>query len=183
LILGFASMAYWGSNGFIPDYLKATDRAQFIAPSLSVLNLSQFPSSLLVALLSRRLLSSRVGFVAAGAVLLIGFVGLVITPGPWPIAAAGVVGLASALVFVMGLALPPLLAAPNEVHRLAAAMFTITYSFSFSGPVIGGALWDTFHVPALAFLPATLGSVAMALLALALRLPRQTGFRQAAEPA
>jgi CP family cyanate transporter-like MFS transporter len=50
-------------------------------------------------------------------------------------------------------------------------MFTITYTCSFLGPLIGGALWDLSGLPLMAFAPSWIAGFAMIALASSLRLP------------
>ena len=69
-------------------------------------------------------------------------VGLVLTPGVGVIVWAFVLGFAAALAFIVVLTLPPRLAAPGDVHRMSAAIFTMQYATAFVLPLIAGALWD-----------------------------------------
>ena len=59
----------------------------------------------------------------------------------------------------------------QDVHRISAAMFTVTYTCSFGIPLIAGAAWDATHVPWVAFSPVAVAGVMMVVLALLLRLP------------
>jgi CP family cyanate transporter-like MFS transporter len=170
LILGCASITYFGSNTFIPEYLKARGEAALIAPALTSLNLLQLPASFLVAALPGRLIGRRAPLLAAGALILAGVVGLLATDGWWVVLWAGILGFAAGLVFVLSLALPPLLSAAGDVHRLSAAMFTITYLCGFLGGLCGGALWDLTGMPATAFAPLLGASALMAVLAWGLSL-------------
>ena len=43
-----------------------------------------------------------------------------------------------AAILILVLALPPLLSPPDDVHRVTAAMFTISYSCAVIVPVISG---------------------------------------------
>ena len=45
-----ASLLYFGTNTFVPDYLTATGQADLIAPVLASLNASQVPASFVVGL-------------------------------------------------------------------------------------------------------------------------------------
>ena len=165
LILGCASITYFGSNTFLPEYLKARGEAGLIAPALTSLNLLQLPASFLVAALPGQTIGRRGPLLLAGGLILAGVVGLLVTQGRWVLLWAGALGFASGLVFVLSLALPPLLSAADDVHRLSAAMFTITYVCGFLGGVCGGALWDLTGRPATAFAPIVAASVGMAVLA------------------
>jgi CP family cyanate transporter-like MFS transporter len=98
-----------------------------------------------------------------------GFLG---PPGLLVVAAAGVLGFCSALVLVLNLALPPLLTDPNDVHRLSAAMFTISYACASVSAIVGGAIWDATGIPATAFTLVAASGLVMVVLALGLNLPR-----------
>jgi CP family cyanate transporter-like MFS transporter len=60
--------------------------------------------------------------------------------GPVIVAGTTLVGLCCASILVLVLALPPLLAKPDDVHRVTAAMFTISYS---CGVIAGRGLNST----------------------------------------
>jgi CP family cyanate transporter-like MFS transporter len=67
------------------------------------------------------------------------------------------------------------LSPPGDVHRMAAAMFTISYSIALTVPVVSGALWDLTGRPWTAFIPTIICAVAHTVLGLALSL--RAGFR------
>jgi len=167
LILGCASAAYFGSNAFIPDYLKATHHAQVIPAALTSLNLSQLPTSIIAAVIPGRVIAQRWPLAAAGAITAIATLGFAMG-GSWVVAWAGLLGFATATVFVLSVALPPLLAGADDVHRLTAAVFTITYSCPLLGALIGGATWDATGIPVSAFAP--VAAAGLLLIGLVYRL-------------
>jgi len=63
------------------------------------------------------------------------------------------------------LELPPLLAPPDDVHRVSAAMINIRYSFAVITPVLSGLIWDVTGLAQAAFVP--LGLCAVILIAIA----------------
>ena len=76
-------------------------------------------------------------------------------------------------ILILVLALPPLLSPPDDVHRVTAAMFTISYSCAVIVPVISGALWDLTRIAAMAFLPIALCGILLVILAPAINhVPR-----------
>ena len=170
LALGAASLAYWGSNAHLPDYLNATGHGDDVPLALTSLNLLQLPSSFLVALVPAAFVARRWPFVAAGIVTVVGALGLIATNGAASPAWTGAMGMMSALVFVLALALPPLMAAPGDVHRFSAAVFTISYACAFVGPLLAGALWDATRIPAMALIPIALAGVALIALGSRMRL-------------
>jgi len=100
--------------------------------------------------------------------------GVVSGNGPLIVAAASLQGFAAAAILVLVLALPPLLGSPDDVHRITAAMFTISYSCAVIIPVVSGMLWDLSGIPALAFAPIGLCGLLLALLAPAINHVRRT---------
>jgi CP family cyanate transporter-like MFS transporter len=169
LVMGMASAVYFGTNAYIPDFLDETGRHSFITPTLFVLNGAQLLTAPAVAL-RERLLTGRAGFIGSAALMALGQVGIVLTPGAGVIVWAFVLGFAAALAFIVTLTLPPKLAAAGDVHRMSAAVFTVQYATAFVLPLIAGSLWDLTGVAALAFAPGVAATAVMAWLALSLRL-------------
>ncbi|MFI5269301.1 MAG: CynX/NimT family MFS transporter, partial [Chloroflexota bacterium] len=135
LLLGLGQVAYWVPNAFVADYLKAAGHPEYIAASLTSLNAAQIPASLLVATLPRLLVQKRWPMLLDGALIVIATAGLM-TSGPQLAALwAGLLGFSGAFIFVLNLALPPLLVAAEDVHRLSAGIFSISYTCAFVGPL------------------------------------------------
>ena len=81
------------------------------------------------------------------------------------------VGFCNAFMLILTLALPPLIGAAHDVHRLSAAMIAIGYLSAFVIPIAGGLMWDFTGVPASGFMPLVgFGAVAL-VLAATLRFP------------
>lgn len=174
LVMGFASAAYFGTNTFIPDFVRATGRAELKDAGLAALNTCQLGASLLLLLVSGHLVGRRWPFTVAGGLIAGAGVALVLTPGVWVVVWAGVIGFASALALVLTLALPPLLAAGEDVPRFSAGMFLIIYGSSFAGPLAGGTAWDATGWPPASFLALAAGG------ALMVGLVARTDFRRGA---
>lgn len=181
LVMGIASAAYFGTNAFIPDFVRATGRPEYKDAALAAINACQLPASFLVLAVSRHLVRRRWPFVASALAIAAATVTLVLAPGAAVIACAGVIGFAAALPLVLTLSLPPLLAAPADVPRFSAGVFVIMYGFSFAGPVVGGSAWDLTGRPAAAFWALAVGAALMTALALTLRL--RPAISSAAGPA
>lgn len=167
LIFGCGSIAYFGSNAFLPDYLKATHHGAWISLTLACLNIGQLPASFLVAGMPR-LIGRRWPVLSTGVLLLVSVLGFVVAES-WIPAWAALLGFSSALVFVLSLALPPLIAGAGDVHRLSAAMFTLSYTCAAVASFLGGAVWDATGVPETVFTPVFAAGAAMLLLAGRLR--------------
>jgi CP family cyanate transporter-like MFS transporter len=138
LVIGMASAVYWGANAYIPDFLDQSGRHDLITPTLVALNGAQLLTAPAVAVWDR-LLTGRIGFIGAAALMGIAQIGIVLTPGPLVVAWAFVLGFSTALAFIVTLTLPPRLAAAGDVHRMSAAVFTIQYGTAFVVPLIAGA--------------------------------------------
>jgi CP family cyanate transporter-like MFS transporter len=175
LVLGCVSILYWGSNSFLPDFLNATNRRAWVTPALALFNAAQLPVSILIALAPSRFIGHRWPYLVAAVTIIGGVPGMLLMPGAWVVAWTALLGAISGGVFVCALALPPLLAGRDDVGRLSAAMFTVTYTCSFLGPLLGGALWDLTRLPLMAFAPSWVAGFAMVALAASLRLGQREG--------
>jgi MFS transporter, CP family, cyanate transporter len=176
LVMGMASAVYFGANAYIPDYLYQTGRHQLITVTLAVLNAAQLLAAPAVAIWDR-LLSGRLGFIGAAALMVIAQVGIIVAPGSWVVVFAFVLGFSTALAFIVALTLPPKLAAEGDVHWMSAAVFTLQYGIAFIVPLIAGALWDASGLALVAFVPGVTAALFMGWLALPLRIP--SGYRPA----
>jgi CP family cyanate transporter-like MFS transporter len=163
LMVGGTGGLYFASNAFIPDYLHAVHRPDLVTAALAALNLGQLPASFLLLAIPRWF-DDKAAIVAVQIVGLLG-VAIFLIPGPWlSVIGAGVIGFCCAFTLIITLALPPRMAAAADVHRLAAGMFAIGYTFSCLVPPLGGAIWDASGHPAAAFL-APAGAAATVLIA------------------
>jgi CP family cyanate transporter-like MFS transporter len=86
---------------------------------------------------------------------------------------AGLIGFADAVAFVLILALPLLLSAPDDAHRTAAGMFTISYSCAVVVPIIGGLAWDASGIAWVAFVPIAVCALVIGALPFAIDFRRR----------
>ena len=157
-VQGGGSALYFASNAFLPDYLHATAQAALLDPCLTALNSGQLPASFVMLLLARRLAGRKAPLIVAALAGLLALGGL-LTHIPWLlVACAGIIGFAAAFMLILTLALPPLLAPPEDVHRLSAGVLTVSYALAFIVPLLGGAVWDATSRAAAAFLPGAVGA-------------------------
>jgi CP family cyanate transporter-like MFS transporter len=177
-LLGFTfgsnNAAYYGANAFLPDFLAGQGRSDLIGPALAALNAAQFAASLVLLATADRLLRRALPYVVFGPLTLAAFAGMVLTSGYWIVVSAAVMGFASAITFAMIIALPAVVSPPDDAHRTAAGMFTISYSCAVAIPTLSGALWDMTSLPWMAFVPLGLCAVTLTLLGTMLsRYPSQ----------
>lgn len=165
VMLGTVNAVYFATNAFIPDYLRAHGQGEWISAALTGLNAGQLPSSALLLMFASRLQLKAWPIMAVGALCIVATAGIVFGSGPVVVAAASLQGFAAASILILVLALPPLLSPPDDVHRVTAAMFTISYSCAVIIPIISGALWDMTGVAALAFAPIAVSGLLLILLA------------------
>jgi len=165
IMLGTVNSIYFASNAFIPDYLKDHGQGAWISAALSGLNIGQLPASLLLLAIASRLELKAWPYVACGLLSTAGTAGIVFGSGAWIVAAATLQGFADACILILVLALPPLLAAPDDVHRVTAAMFTISYSCAVIIPIISGLIWDSTGIASMAFAPVALCGIVLIVLA------------------
>lgn len=174
LVLGGVNAAYFTTNHFLPDYLNGIGRGDLIAASLVTLNTAQLPGSFLLLGLAGRLERRAATYVVLAAMTLLGAMGIILGNGPIIVASAGVIGFSAASLLILVLALPPLLARQEDVPRMAAGMFTISYSCAVVVPILSGIAWDWTGRPAMAFVPMGLMVVLMIGLAPTLGLASRT---------
>ena len=175
IMLGTVNAMYFATNAFLPDYLNANGQGTWISAALTGLNGGQLPASFLLLMFASRLELRAWPYVASGLLSICGVAGLVFGSGIVVVAAATLIGFAAAGILVLVLALPPLLAQPDDVHRVTAAMFTISYSCAVIVPVLSGLAWDLSGIASLAFLPVALCGVVLAVLAPAINHVRRPG--------
>jgi CP family cyanate transporter-like MFS transporter len=175
LIFGGVGPLYFGTNAFLPGYLSEAGRPELISPALTALNLGQLPASFLLIAFSRRVESRAWPFILSGLVGLAGIGAIVVTASAWTVVSAAVVGFAAGAVFALGLTLPPLLSKPEEVARVAAAMFTISYATTVVVSLICGALWDFTGAARAALLPIAIAAVWMIVLVPTIKFGRDPG--------
>jgi MFS transporter, CP family, cyanate transporter len=174
ILVGGGSLIYFGMNAWIASYNQALHQSYATPVALLSLNAAQLPVSLGVTIVAQRIAGRRWPFIAAGIISVFAIVGWLFTPAGLQPLWAALLGGSGALVFTLGIALPPLLASPNEVGRLTGITLSLTYGVAFVGPFIGGALWDLFNLPALAFAPVVIASVM--LIVLGALLPSRSSF-------
>jgi CP family cyanate transporter-like MFS transporter len=165
LMLGSVNALYFATNTFIPYYFHAVGRGDLIGPALTALNLGQIPASLLLLLVVGELEHRVWPYVVCGLVSVACVLGIAFGSSIVVIGSATLLGFFAAAVLILILALPPLLSRPDDVHRTAAAMFTISYSCAVITPIISGLAWDLTGIPATAFLP--IGLIAFLLVGFA----------------
>jgi CP family cyanate transporter-like MFS transporter len=175
IMLGTINAIYFATNAFIPDYLRSNGQEAWISAALSGLNMGQLPASALLLAMAGRLERHVWPYIACGILSVGATLGLIFGTGIWIVAAATLQGFSASAILILVLALPPLLSPPDDVHRVTAAMFTISYTCAVIVPVISGALWDLTGIAATAFLPIGLCGMLLAILAPAINhIPRQT---------
>jgi MFS transporter, CP family, cyanate transporter len=175
IMLGTINAIYFSSNAFLPDYLRSNGQGEWISAALSALNAGQVPASLLLLAVAGRLERKAWPYVACGLLCVMATAGIVFGIGAWIVAACAVQGFAAAAVLILILALPPLLSAPDDVHRVTAAMFTISYSCAVIVPVISGFTWDMSGIAGLAFAPIAICGIILVAMAPAINHVKPAG--------
>jgi CP family cyanate transporter-like MFS transporter len=165
LLLGSINAIYFAMNGFLPDYLTHTGRPDLINGALTALNLGQLPASFLLLTSADRMMRTVWSYLLCALVCLAAILAIVLLGGIWIVIGTAVWACAGAAVLVLVLALPPLIAPAEDVHRLTAGMFTISYSCAVIVPVISGALWDATGWTLAPFVPILVCAIATVGLA------------------
>jgi CP family cyanate transporter-like MFS transporter len=170
IMLGSVNAMYFSTNFFIPRYLHETGREGDISAALTALNLGQIPASLLLLLIPAGLERQRWPYVTTGFICLAAVTAIVYGSSGMVIAGAAILGFSAAVILILMLTLPPILSPPDDVHRTAAAMFTISYTCAVIVPIVSGAVWDSTAVPAAAFVPIAFCALLLIVPALAMRI-------------
>ena len=113
-----------------------------MSAALTALNVGQIPASLLLLAVAGRLERAIWPHIVCGAGALAAVIGIMVLPRIRHRRLRGVLGFFAAAILILMLAMPPLLAPPDDVHRVSAAMFTISYSCAVITPVFSGLAWD-----------------------------------------
>jgi MFS transporter, CP family, cyanate transporter len=163
IMLGSVNSMYFATNFFMPRYLHEIGRDADIGPALTALNVGQIPASILLLMVAGGLERKTWPYVGTAVLCLMAVFAIVFGNSFWVVAGASLLGFAAAAVLVLMLALPPLVSPPEDVHRTAAAMFTISYSIAVIVPVLSGLAWDLTGIPAMAFLPIGLSMLMLAV--------------------
>ncbi len=156
---------YFSANAFLPIFLASAGRSDLIGSALTALNLAQLPASLLLLAGADRIKRKAWPYVLSGTLSLAGVIGIACDVGPRTILWSGLVGFADASALAIGLTLPPLLCAQQDVARTSAGMFTISYGSAVVLAVLGGALWDSLGNARLAFVPLAAAAFGLTLIA------------------
>jgi CP family cyanate transporter-like MFS transporter len=176
LMLGSINSIYFATNAFLPDYLHALGHDDLITAALTALNLGQLPASLLLLAIAERLQRRAWPYVVAAVLCLIGFGGIFTGSGAWIVGGCTLLGFSAAGILVLMFALPPMLSEPDDVHRVTAAMLTISYSCAVIVPIVSGLAWDMTHAPAVAFVPIALCTFVLAGFALTFDFRSEKGW-------
>lgn len=182
LLMGGASIVYFGMNTWIPDTLDARHAHRLIPLTLGILNSMQLPVSLVLTLAADALVGRRWPFVLAGVLAGVGVAGYVVAPVETAPIWAGLAGGGASMGFILNLGLPALMS-PSEVARTTGLMLTLGYGAAFFGPSLGGVAWDLTGVFALALLPMALGALVMVLFGATLPRLSVSGPARTAESA
>jgi CP family cyanate transporter-like MFS transporter len=164
LIVGSVNGAYFGANTFLPGHLTQAGRPDLISEALTAINAAQLPASFILLAVAGKLERKIWPFAITGLLLVGSIVGVMFTASIWTVVFAAVLGFCTAFGLTMSLALPALLAAPADIPRTAAAMFTIGYGGAVLMTVIAGKVWDLTGDARFAFVPLAIGALPQLLL-------------------
>jgi MFS transporter, CP family, cyanate transporter len=165
LILGTVNTTYFVTNAFLPDFVIAAGRPDLVSAALTAINFGQLPGSMLMLMLASRLVRRPAAYVVTASVCVTCLIGIMVMSGAWIVFWSGLLGCAVGVALNLALALPPILSAPGDVHRVSAGMFTIGYTFPVLVAVLGGWLWDYTGLPIAGFAPVLLFQFAVMTVA------------------
>lgn len=163
ITLGTNNALFFAANAFVPDYLASSGRGDLIGATLGWLNGSQLAASFVLLIMAEHLQRQNWPFTVFGPLTVLGIVGVLLGDGFWLLFSAAVMGFATSVTFVVTFGLPAILSAPDDVHRTAGGMFTISYTIAVITPIVCGALWDVTGIPWTAFVPIGMCGVTLTL--------------------
>ena len=166
--LGVNNAQFFAANAFVPDYLASTGRGDLIALAIGWLNGSQILASILLLAMAEKMQRKSWPFTIFGPLTVLGVVGILAGEGYWIVLSAAVLGFSASITFVVTFGLPAIISPPGEAHRVAAGMFTISYTIAVITPIICGALWDITGLPWTAFIPIGLCGIAVTIFGIKL---------------
>jgi CP family cyanate transporter-like MFS transporter len=169
LMFAGTNSGYFCVNAFIPGYLASAGRPDLISAVLAAFNLGQLPATLLIAAAGGRLERRVWPYMGAGIMILAMLLALVASASEWTIFWAAWLGFFNCTSLVFALAFPALLAAPADIPRLSAGMFTISYGCAMAIAIASGAAWDLAGDARFAFLP--IGASVLGMIFLAPTMP------------
>jgi CP family cyanate transporter-like MFS transporter len=169
LLLGSVNASYFACNAFLPPFLKGLGREELVQPALLALNLGQLPASLVIAVAAKRLERRAWPYLGLGAALVVCVAGIVFIAGSSIVLWSGLLGFFVASGLILGLTLPPLLAAQEDVGPTSAAMFTLSYAMAMALSLLCGAISDLTGDPAWAFAPVAFCALTLVASALVLK--------------
>ena len=173
IMFGSINAIYFACNAFLPLYLVDAARPDLVGQAVTGLNFGQIPGSFLLLIFAGRLERRVWPYLAAGSLELVSVLGLVFAVGKWTVVWASLLSFASGSSLILGLSLPALLSAPEDVARTSAAMFTVSYGGAVAVALIGGAAWDLLGSPRSAFVPIGLCAILLVVSAMLLRRQRE----------
>ena len=173
IMVGSVNAAYFAANAFLPVYLAETARPDLVGKAVMALNFGQLPASFLLLIFAGRLERRAWPYIAGGFIELISLIGMVYGVGGWTPLWAALFSFATGSGLILGLSLPPLLSAPGDVARTAAAMFAVGYGGAVVVALISGAAWDLLGNPRAAFVPIGLCAIVLTVSAVGLRRRRE----------
>lgn len=178
LILGSVSSAYFCTNGFLPAYLNGKGHPELVSPALTALNLGQLPTSFLLLFTADRIQGKRWPYLLFGLLLIACIIGIMSSAGHWAVVWAALVGATCGAALTLALALPPLFCRhPDEVARVSASAFAVSYGFAMLVSFVSGLAWDRAGSVNAALISILLGVLPIVVLAptLDLRKPISEG--------
>lgn len=177
LMLGGINAVYFSTNAFLPDFLTHTGRPELINAALTALNVGQLPASFMLLLSAERLVRRVWPYLGSGLASLASVLAILFGGDIGVIAGSALFGCFGAAILVLVLALPPIIAAPQDVARTSAGIFTVSYSCAVIVPIISGIIWDLTGSPVAAFIPMVLCCIMTTSLAPTVAVRENTGAR------
>lgn len=159
LLLGASIVVFYAINAYAGALMAARGDAEATAAFYLAFNLTPLAASILL-LWRPGWIGRRTPLGVSSVVAMVGMALFAMVPGPFGWAGAVVAGLASTVMLILLMALPPAIASGQGVTRMTAGMTLIGYGAAFSLPLIGGQIADATGRTDMALVPSLMLAIA-----------------------
>lgn len=166
LVMGCSSTLFFGLNAYMSVLLESRNETEWVSLSLLVFNSAQVAASFITLKFAARWVGQGRPLLMATLLALLGTLWFGLGWGWTAIVAGFMVSLATGVVLILMVSLPPFLARTEHTAALTAGMFTVGYGLAFVLPTLGGWLVDLWGDARWVLLP-MLGLAALSLPAIA----------------
>jgi CP family cyanate transporter-like MFS transporter len=142
LVMGCSSTLFFGLNAYMSVLLESRQEGDWVSISLLVFNSAQVAASFLTLKYAARWVGQARPLLLATLLALMSTLWFGLGWGWTAIVAGFMVSLATGVVLILMVSLPPFLTRSEYTAALTAGMFTVGYGLAFLLPTLGGWMVD-----------------------------------------